>query len=156
MGYYALLDENNVVLNIVVGKDATDTEALPEGFADWEAFYLDRYSEATSVKRTCKNTSYYKHYDDDGNLSDDQSQAFRGHYAGIGNAYDPTNDVFVANETEWNADESKYLQPKPHASYVLDEHNKWKPPISVPDNENAYTWNDEAYQADNTQGWELA
>ena len=156
MAHYALLDDNNIVTNVIVGRDETDTEALPEGFADWEAYYLDKYSEATSVKRTSYNTKFYKHYDEEGNLSEEQSKSFRGHFATIGNVYDPINDVFVASETEWNADEGKYLQPKPHNSYVLDEHNYWKPPIPVPDNDNAYTWNDEAYQADNTQGWELA
>jgi len=157
MAHYALLDENNIVLNVIVGRDETDTEALPEGFSDWEEFYLSRYDEAVSVKRTSYGTYYYKHYNlDTGELSEDQTKSFRGHFATIGNVYDPVNDVFVANKTEWNADESKYLQPKPHASYILDEHNKWKPPIPVPDNDNSYTWNDEAYQADNTQGWELA
>tara|TARA_R100000005_G_C5001953_1_gene209351 strand:+ start:4580 stop:5050 length:471 start_codon:yes stop_codon:yes gene_type:complete len=156
MAHYALLDENNIVINVIVGRDETDTDALPEGFSDWEAFYLSRYDEATSVKRTSYNTFSYKHYDGEGNLSEDQSKAFRGNFAAVGNEYDPTNDVFVANGTEWNADEGKYLPPKQHASYILDDNNYWKPPIPVPDNENAYTWNDEAYQADNTQGWELA
>lgn len=156
MAHYALLDENNTVLNVIVGRDELDTEGLPEGFSDWEEYYLSRYEEATSVKRTSYNTQYYKHYDENGNLTDTQEKAFRGCFAVKGGSYDPVNDVFVPLRSEWFEEEGKYLQPKIAPSYVLNEHNKWEAPIPVPDNENAYTWNEEAYQADNTQGWELA
>jgi len=156
MAHYALLDENNVVLNVIVGRDETDTEALPEGFSDWEEFYLSRYTEATSVKRTSYNTKYYKHYNENGELSDTQEKAFRGHYAVIGSTYDPVNDVFVPLRAVWNEDEGKYLQPKIAPSYILNEKNMWQSPIPVPDDVNAYVWNEEAYQADNTQGWDLA
>jgi len=29
----------------------------------------------------------------------------------------------------------------------------WKSPISYPDDDKAYTWDDDLYQSDNTKGW---
>ena len=36
MAHYAFLDENNIVKEVIVGKDENDTEDLPEGFTSWE------------------------------------------------------------------------------------------------------------------------
>ena len=129
MANYALLDENNVVTNIITGID--ETEAAPEGFADWEAFYSDFHN--CTVKRTSRNTVANTHLE--GNTP------FRCNYATIGGTYDSTNDVFIG--------------PQPHASFTLDENYIYQPPIAHPTDGNAYKWNEEAYQADNSQGWEL-
>lgn len=72
MAHYAFLDENNIVTEVIVGRDEWE---VVDGISDWE--------EAYSLVRgqTCKRTSY------NGNI--------RGVYAGVGMTYDETNDVFV-------------------------------------------------------------
>lgn len=127
MAHYAYLDENNIVTEVITGKDENDLETLPENFDDWEHFYSDFRGQA------CKRTSYNTL----GNEHLNGGSAFRGNYAGLGYTYDTENDVFIP--------------PKPFNSWILDE-NTWlyKPPVDYPnDNENTYTWNEE------TQSWDL-
>tara|TARA_Y100000004_G_scaffold40121_1_gene43334 strand:+ start:1598 stop:1978 length:381 start_codon:yes stop_codon:yes gene_type:complete len=67
---------------------------------------------------------------------------FRGRFAGKDFVYDSDLDVF-------------YPQ-KPFDSWTLNTNNyDWEAPIPYPDDENIYTWNEEAYQSDNTTGWEV-
>ena len=70
MAHYAFLDANNMVTEVIVGKDETD---LSE---DWEQFY------GAIRTQVCKRTSYH------GNI--------RKNYAGIGYAYDAARDAFIA------------------------------------------------------------
>lgn len=70
MAHYAFLDVNNMVTEVIVGKDETD---LSE---DWEQFY------GAIRNQICKRTSYH------GNI--------RKNYAGIGYAYDAARDAFIA------------------------------------------------------------
>ena len=63
---------------------------------------------------------------------------FRNTFAGEGFVYNETDDVFY--------------EPQPHASWTLDENYKWQPPVASP-TDGIYDWNEENYQADNTQGW---
>ena len=70
MAHYAFLNENNIVTEVIVGKDETD---LSE---DWEQFY------GAIQNQVCKRTSYH------GNI--------RKNYAGIGYAYDAGRDAFIA------------------------------------------------------------
>ena len=66
----------------------------------------------------------------------------RKNYAGIGYTYNSTLDAFIS--------------PKPFPSWVLNEETcLWGAPIPKPDDGNRYSWNEDAYQADNTTGWEL-
>ena len=53
---------------------------------------------------------------------------FRKHYAGIGYTYDLNSDVFI--------------RPKPYPSWNLNENHDWQAPISKPDDNNFYTWNE--------------
>ena len=67
---------------------------------------------------------------------------FRKQYAGIGWTYDSVKD--------------KFLEPKPFASWSLDENDDWKAPVEYPadgNNTNWYTWDESVYQGDNTKGW---
>ncbi len=97
--------------------------------------------------QTSYNTKGGKHYDANGDLSSDQSKAFRGNYAGIGSTYDAENDVFYP--------------PAPFASWALDSNWTWQPPIDYPGGPesygNAYIWDEDVYQADRsdpkTEGW---
>lgn len=63
---------------------------------------------------------------------------FRHTFAGKGFVYNETDDVFY--------------KPQPHASWTLDENYEWQPPVASP-TDGIYDWNEENYQADNTQGW---
>ena len=62
----------------------------------------------------------------------------RKQFAIIDGRYDPTRDEFIG------------LSPQP--SWVLNATNDWTAPLVKPDGN--YIWNEEAYQADNTTGWE--
>jgi hypothetical protein len=70
----------------------------------------------------------------------DGGVALRKNYAGIGYIYDSDRDAFYA--------------PQPYPSWTLNESSCiWEAPIPMPDDENMYEWDEEAYQADNTTGW---
>jgi hypothetical protein len=88
--------------------------------------------------QTSYNTRDGVHYGQDG--EPDDGVALRGNYAGIGYTYDEDNDVFYA--------------PQPYASWTLDETKwQWICPLTYPDDGIDYTWDENAYQADNTKGW---
>jgi hypothetical protein len=71
MAHYAFLDENNIVTEVIVGIDETETI---EGL-DTEAWY------GNLRQQICKRTSY------NGNI--------RKNYAGIGYEYDIVLDAFI-------------------------------------------------------------
>ena len=129
MAHYALLDENNIVTQVIVGKNEDE---LRDGVVvDWEEWYGNFHS------KTCKRTSY----NTVGNEHILDGTPFRGNYAGKSYIYDEENDVF-------------YPQ-KPYPSWTLSENWVWEAPIEYPDDGEQYIWNENAYQGDNTQGWEL-
>ena len=106
---------------------------------------------------TSYNTRGGKYYNADGTEAADQSKAKRGNYAGIGYTYDEDNDIF------W--------PKKPYTSWVKNTTTaSWDSPIGAApaltaeqtaQNEAgthawSYSWSEDAYNADNTQGWVLA
>jgi hypothetical protein len=72
MAHYAYLDDTNIVVAVIVGKDETE---LIDGL-DPETYY------AQGTPYTVKRTSY------NGNI--------RYNYAGVGFTYDPIDDAFIA------------------------------------------------------------
>ena len=72
MAHYAFLDENNIVTEVIVGIDETETI---EGL-DTETWYSNARGQV------CKRTSY--------------NGKIRYNYAGIGYTYDPIDDAFIA------------------------------------------------------------
>jgi hypothetical protein len=72
MAHYAFLDETNIVTEVIVGVDETQTI---EGL-DTETWYGD------FRKQKCIRTSY--------------NAKIRYNYAGIGYTYDPIDDAFIA------------------------------------------------------------
>jgi len=72
MAHYAFLDENNIVTEVIVGIDETETI---EGL-DTETWYGNFRGQ------TCKRTSY--------------NCNIRFNYAGIGYTYDTDLDAFIA------------------------------------------------------------
>ena len=128
MAHYAFI-KDNIVTEVITGKD--ETETAPDGFADWEAYYLTKRPDQDACKRTSYNTI--------GNAHNDGGTAFRGNYAGIGFTYDSSNDVFYSAQ--------------PHASWTLDSNWVWQAPLAYPDDGELYIWDEDAYQADNSTGW---
>jgi hypothetical protein len=125
MAHYALLDENNIVTQVITGKDETDQRDGVD--VNWEEWYKDFHS-ATDCKRTSYNTVFNTH-----TLG---GTAFRGNYASQGYIYDSSNDVF--------------MMPKPYPSWVINESSwTWEAPTDMPDDGKSYDWNE------TNQTWEL-
>ena len=87
--------------------------------------------------QTSFNTRGNVHYGQDGNA--DGGVALRGNYAGIGYTYDADNDVFYV--------------AKPFTSWTLADTWLWVAPVTYPDDDKMYYWDEDVYQADNTKGW---
>jgi len=121
MAHYAVLDSDNTVTMVFVGRD--DVVA---GIDNWETYYAP---EGFTVKQTSYNTYGGVHYTD-GEPSADQSKALRFNYAGIGFTYDENRDAFIP--------------PQPYASWVLDEDTcLWVAPIAYPA-EGVHVWDEQA------------
>lgn len=115
MAHYAFLDENNIVINVIVGKDEGE-----EGI-NWEEFY--------GAKRTSYNTRGGVYYVNN-EPGPDQSKAFRKNYAGIGYTYDPVRDAFIP--------------PCAFKSWILNEQTCiWEAPIPYPNDGKNYNWNED-------------
>jgi len=111
MAHYAFLDADNNVIKVITGRNETDTQDLPEGYTDWESYYLTNspYSYADRCLRTSYNTIHNEH-----RLG---GTAFRGNFANVGGTYDVTNDVFIPplpddgeytlNESIWDWEEQE-------------------------------------------------
>jgi hypothetical protein len=72
MAHYAFLDENNVVTEVITGRDEWEEV---DGITDWEKAYGDYRGQV------CKRTSY--------------NSKIRHNYAGVGFTYDPIDDAFI-------------------------------------------------------------
>lgn len=113
MAHYAFLDENNVVVQVIVGNN--------EGNMDWEQFYANKVGMA--CKRTSYNTYGGKHPD---------GTPYRKNYAGIGYTYDPQRDAFIPPKPfeSWSLNEDSCLWEPPvpcpddGKPYYWDEENK--------------------------------
>lgn len=118
MAHYAFIDENNIVVDVITGRDEDD---LAEGVTSWENYYGERRG------LRCLQTSYNTH----NGVHAFGGTPFRGHYAGLGFTYDEALDAFLA--------------PKTHESWVLDEATyKWEAPVAYPTDGFTYTWNEAA------------
>ena len=122
MAHYAFLDDNNIVVQVIVGNDEGDT--------DWEAPY------ASLMGKPCKRTSYntrggiYYGNGFSNPATEDQTKAFRKNYAGIGFTYDAERDAFIP--------------PKQYESWVFNEDTcSFDPPVPYPEDGKFYQWNEE-------------
>ena len=103
MAHYAFLDSNNIVTQVIVGRNEDE---VVDGISDWEAHYAD------VMGQSCVRTSY--------------NNSIRKQYAGIGYAYDAVKDQFVAPQpfASWALDANNDWQaptPKPEGDYTWDE-----------------------------------
>lgn len=89
MAYYAFLDENNAVTEVIQGNDEG-------GDVDWEQHYSEIRGQP--CKRTSFNTQAGKN---------PLNRPFRKNFAGIGYIYDVQRDAFVAPQpyASWLLDE---------------------------------------------------
>lgn len=113
MAHYAFLDENNIVTEVITGRNETE---VVDGISDWEAYYGDFRGQ------TCVRTSY------NGNI--------RKNFAGIGFTYDPVRDAFIAPQPfpSWVLDEEtcRWQAPVPYPTDNLmyrwdEEAGDWAP-----------------------------
>jgi hypothetical protein len=72
MAHYAFLDENNIVTEVIAGRNEDE---VVNGISDWEAYYGQFRGQL------CKRTSY--------------NNNIRKNYAGIGYSYDSVRDAFI-------------------------------------------------------------
>lgn len=122
MSHFAKLDENNVVICVVRGRQEDDGKE-----SELCVRTGDRYVQ------TSYNTRGGIHYDPEtGEASLDQTKALRKNYAGVGFFYDENLDAFIP--------------PKPYTSWVLNETScLWEPPIPIPENGSLiYRWDEES------------
>ena len=132
MAHFAKLDENNIVTQVIV---VSNVDIVDPNTGQEEEIYGIAFCKKL-LGGTWKQTSY------NGNI--------RKRYAGVGYSYNVALDAFVP--------------PQPYASWTLDNDTAdWVSPLGAAPalteaEEEAgsyYIWNEDAYQADNTTGWEL-
>ena len=115
MAHYAFLDENNIVTDVIVGKNEGEEDT------DWDVHYGNFRGQ------TCKRTSY----NTSGGVHSSGGTPFRKNYAGIGYTYDEARDAFIP--------------PKPYASWLLDESTcQWEAPVPYPTDGERYQWDEVA------------
>lgn len=103
MAHYAFLDNNNIVVEVIYGKEENE-----EGI-DWEK----RYQEIRNM--ACKRTSYNTRK----GVHLNGGTPFRKNYAGIGYTYNQIRDAFIP--------------PKPYPSWTLNEETCcWDAPTPLP------------------------
>ena len=117
MAHYAFLDENNIVTEVITGRDEDD---LVEGVTSWEDYY------GAIRGQRCLQTSYNTLQ----GVHLHGGTPFRGNYAGVGYSYNETFDAF--------------LPPQPYQSWIVDEETfSWQSPIPTP-TKGDWVWDEQA------------
>ena len=114
MAHYAFLNMQNIVTEVIAGKDET------EGLTNWEMHY------GNIREQICKGTSYHTR----GGEHLNGETPFRKNYAGIGYTYDYARDAFIP--------------PKPYNSWILNSNTcLWEAPVNYPTDGKLYTWDED-------------
>ena len=136
MPYFAKINRDQVVTNVVVGNDDFLTTFVDDTPGTW----------LECNKQMCGGVLY----DKSTKLpADDQSKAFRLNWPGVGWTYDKTLDGFIDPRPVDKDGESC-------ASWTLNNSTGYyEPPIAHPAETGStkYVWDESAYQGDNTKGW---
>jgi hypothetical protein len=126
MAHYALIDSNNIVVQVITGVDEdviqTDTDNTQVGGSAtaWETFYASLLQNAGLY---CLRTSY----NTSGNTHSNGGTPLRGNFASVGYKYDPDFDAFIP--------------PQPYPSWKLNyETFLWEPPTAKPQQTSEYDW----------------
>jgi hypothetical protein len=109
MAHYAFLDENNIVTEVIVGKE--------ESNFNWEQQY------GSFRGQVCKRTSY----NTIGGVHKLGGTPFRKNFAGIGMNYDETRDAFIPPKpfNSWILNEDTCLWNAPVAYPQDDNRYTW-------------------------------
>ena len=132
MASFAKIGLNSKVIEVLsvhnnVLKDSNGVEQEVNG--------IDFLTKLTGYS-VWKQTSYNTH----GGVHNNNGTPLRKNHAGIGYTYDEDRDAFIPE--------------KPYASWILNEDTCiWKAPVTYPDDDKMYYWDEDVYQADNTKGW---
>lgn len=119
MAHYAFIDENNIVTEVITGRDEDE---VVDGVSDWETYYGEFRGQR------CVRTSY--------------NSNIRKQYAGVGYSYEELADVFICPNPfpSWtlNSDhnwEAPTPRPEDGNMYIWDEENlAWKiVPNAIPE-----------------------
>jgi hypothetical protein len=108
MAHYAFLDKNNIVTEVITGRNENE---VVDGISDWEQWYGNFRGQK------CVRTSY------NGNI--------RKQFAGIGYVYDETADVFIEPQPyeSWSLDDNYDWQPPvPMPTVEEGKHAVWDEP----------------------------
>lgn len=108
MAYFAELDDNNKVIQVVSVSNNDAPDPAPNDDAGRQ------FLASIGLTGNWLQTSYHGR--------------IRGHYAAIGDTYDPTLDLFVA--------------PQPFPSWVMTSDGNWTAPIPMPDDGQGYVWDE--------------
>ncbi len=114
MAHYAYLDEDNIVTQVIVGKDEG------EDGVDWEQYY--------GALRTSYNTHGGQHANG--------GTPFRYNYAGIGYTF--------SDAPEWAAQGGAFIPPQQFPSWVLNPDTAlWDAPVPMPAEGGPWAWDED-------------
>ena len=141
MAHFAQLDENNVVTQVIVvgNSDTADVNGV-ESENIGVAFCQSLLGAETNWKQTSYNSN------------------MRGNYAGIGMTFMTGVATLGVGSTD------VFMPQQPYASWTISTTEAvWVSPLgdapALTDEQitagSYYTWDESAYQADNTTGWTL-
>ena len=141
MAHFAQLDGNNVVTQVIVvgNSDTADNNGVES-----ESIGVAFCQSLLGAESNWKQTSY------NGNM--------RGNYAGIGYTYMENVATLGVGSTDI------FINQQPYASWTISTTAaEWVSPLGAAPGLSTsqieagyyYTWDESAYQADNTVGWEL-
>jgi hypothetical protein len=104
MAHYAFLDENNIVTEVITGRNETETV---NGISDWEQYYGNLRNQI------CKRTSY--------------NNNIRKNFAGIGYTYDEERDAFISPKPfqSWLLNEETCIWEAPVAYPTDNKMYRW-------------------------------
>ena len=139
MAHFAKINSSNIVEEVltIANEAMLDSDGVEQ--EQMGVDLLTNLTGHTNWKQTSYNTRAGVHKDG--------VTQIRKNYAMIGMTYDPTRDAFY--------------EQKPYNSWTLNDTTcVWEAPLPLPsdaseEDEIWYDWNEDAYQADNTKGWEL-
>ena len=114
MAHFALINSQNIVIGInsINNSDITinnsENEQLGIDFLTNEINITTIYPNCVLIRQTSYNSN------------------FRNKYAGLGDTWDETNNVFIS--------------PKPFDDWALNNNFKWDAPINYPNDGDSYVW----------------
>ena len=114
MAYFALI-KDNIVLTVVVVEDSV----LIEDGVEVEQLGVDFINSLRNIKIIWDYDIIKQTY---------QNTNFRNKFAGIGDTWDETNNVFIS--------------PKPFEDWTLNNNFQWVAPKAYPNDGDNYVWKD--------------